>query len=142
MTLLDWTYGPVAELERMRRGMDDLFERFGFPPGIGVAFPAMNLYDQGEEILVAVEVPGVPKDRLRVDLRENVLTLSGSRDPAPYENASPLREETPAGTFTKSLRLPVKVAAEKVEAQYKDGILLIRMAKSEESKPKQIAIQA
>jgi HSP20 family protein len=142
MTLIDWTYSPVAELERMRRGMDELFERFGFSPGGGVAFPAVNLYDQGEDILVAVEVPGVPKDRLQVDLRENVLTLSGTRDPAPYENASPLREETPSGTFTKSLRLPAKVASDKVEAQYRNGILLIRCPKSEESRPKQIAIQA
>lgn len=142
MAMLDSIYSPVADLERMRRGMDELFERFGFSPGIGVAFPALNLYDRGDEILVAVEAPGVPKDRLQVDLRENVLTLSGTRDPAPYENASPLREETPFGTFTKTLRLPSKVAADKVEAQYKDGILLIRCPKSEEGKPKQIAIQA
>lgn len=142
MTLFDWTFSPVSELERMRRSMDELFERFGMTPGSSLAFPAVNLYDKGEELVVAVEVPGVPRDRLQVDLRENVLTLSGSREAAPYQNASALRQETPSGTFSKTLRLPAKVDADKVEAQYKEGILLIRMPKSEESKPKQIAIHA
>lgn len=142
MALMDWTFSPITELERMRRGMDDLFERFGMAPGADTAFPATNVYDTGDEILIAVEAPGVPKDRLQVDLRENVLTLSGTRESAPYRNASPLRQETPAGTFTKTLRLPAKVAPDKIQAQYKNGILLIRMPKSEESKPRQIAINA
>jgi HSP20 family protein len=111
-------------------------------PGSSLAFPAVNLYDKGEELVVAVEVPGVPRDRLQIDLRENVLTLSGTREAAQYGNASVLREETPSGAFTKTIRLPSKVHAEKVEAQYKEGILIIRMPKSEESKPKHIAIHA
>lgn len=142
MTVFDWTFSPITELERMRRGMDDLFERFGMSPDAGVAFPPVNLYDKGDEIVLAAEIPGVPKEKLQVDLRENVIVLSGTRDPAPYENASALREEIPSGTFTKSLRLSAKVVADKAEAQYKDGILLIRMPKSEESKPRQIAIHA
>jgi HSP20 family protein len=142
MAFFDWTYNPLGEIERMRREMDDLFGRIGYTPSFTSAFPPVNLYDQGDEILVAAEVPGVPKEKLTVDLRENVLTLSGTRERASYPNASPLREETPSGEFSKSIRLPVRVAPDKVEATCKNGILHIRLAKSEESKPKQIAIQA
>jgi HSP20 family protein len=142
MTLLDWTFSPISEFERMRREMDELFERFGVASGAGTGFPAANIYDRGEEILVAVEVPGVPKDGLKVDLRDNALTISGTRNGADYKDASALRRELPAGEFTKTLRLPVKVAAERIEAHCKNGILLVRMPKSEESKPRQIAINA
>lgn len=142
MALFDMTYNPISEIERMRRDMDDLFGRIGLTPSFVSGFPAVNFYDQGDDILLAVEIPGVPKDKLNVDLRDNVLTLSGTRERAPYPNASALREETPSGTFTKTLRLPAKVAPDKVEAQSKNGILHIRLSKSEESKPRQIAIQA
>lgn len=142
MTLLDWTFSPISEFERMRREMDQLFERFGAASGAGTGFPATNIYDKGDEVLVAVEVPGVPKEGLQVDLRENALTISGIREPATYKDASALRRELPAGAFTKTLRLPVKTAADRIEAHYKNGILLVRMPKSEESKPRQIAINA
>jgi HSP20 family protein len=143
MTLFDYGWSPLGELDRMRRGMDELLERFGAFPGFGSgsAFP-MNIYDNGDELLVALEAPGVARDSFRLNVRENVLTVTGTRAGAEYKDASALREETPRGEFTRTLRMPAKVDADRVEAKYRDGILQIRMPKSEEAKPKQIAIEA
>lgn len=141
MATLEWNFSPLAEIERMRRDMNELFGRFGTTPG-AAAFPPVNVYDKGEEILATVEAPGVPKDKLKVEIRDNVLTISGTRDPAPYRDASALRLEIPTGDFTKLVRLPAKVASDGIEAQYRNGILQIRMPKSEESKPRQIAVEA
>lgn len=142
MSILDWTFNPMTEMERMRREMDDLFGRFGWSPGQEAGFPGVNLYDAGEDILVAVEAPGMAKDQLKVELRENALILSGTREAPDGKEESALREERPSGTFAKTIRLPIEVAAEKVEAQFKDGILRIRLPKSEQSRPRQIAITA
>lgn len=142
MTLLDWNWSPLNELERMRKGMDDLMERFGTLPGsAGGPFP-VNVYDTGEDILAVLEVPGIPREALQVDLRENALTVSGTRGEASYKEASALRRECPTGSFTRTLRMPVKVDADRISAQYRDGLLSVRMPKSEEAKPRQIAINA
>lgn len=142
MSILDWTFNPLTEVERMRREVDNLFGRFGWTPGQEGGFPGVNLYDAGDDILVAVEAPGMTKDRLKVELREDALVLSGTREAPEGKDGPALREERPSGTFAKTIRLPIKVAAEKVEAQFKDGILRIRLPKSVESRPRQIAITA
>jgi HSP20 family protein len=122
--------------------MDELMERFGaFPGSAGGPFP-VNVYDTGEDILAVLEVPGIPKEALQVDVRENALTVTGTRGEAPYKDASALRRECPTGSFTRTLRMPVKVEAEKISAQYRNGLLSVRMPKAEEAKPRQIAINA
>lgn len=140
MALEDWTFTPLTGFERMRRELDDVFERFG--PGMGGTFPAVNLYDTGEDIVLAVEAPGVKKEDLGVELREQVLTLTGSRQPSGTEGAALLRGESPYGDFTRIVRIPVQVQSERIEAKFKDGILSVRMPKSEAAKPRSIAIQA
>ena len=141
MDIMDYNFGPFNDFERLQRQMDELFDRIGFSPRSGT-FPAMNIYDEGEDFVVAVLVPGVSKEELGVDLRENVLTVTGTRKPAEYEGATVLRKESPSGDFRRSLRIPGKVKTDSVHAEFKDGTLLIRMPKSEESKPKHIAISA
>lgn len=142
MAFEDWTFGPLGGLERMRREMDDVFERFGLGLGAGGSFPAVNLYDAGDDILVAVEAPGVKKEDIGVELREQILTVTGSRpDPRP-EGSALLRRERPHGEFMRVLSLPVPVQSDRIEARFKDGILSVRMPKSEAAKPRSIAIQA
>lgn len=144
MAIIDWTVSPGTsferEFDRLRRQMDDVFGRLGY--GAGAGFPAMNVYDQGEEMLVAVQAPGVRKDDLAVDLRENTLTVSGKREAPDYPDSGILREECDYGEFRRSVRIPTRVQNDKIEANLKNGILLVRMPKAEEAKPKHIAINA
>lgn len=144
MALSDWTFTPgmsfEREFDRLRRQMDEVFGRMGV--GAGAGFPAMNIYDQGGEVLVAVQAPGVKKEDLNVELRENTLTVTGSRKAPDYPDAGVLREESFYGDFKRSVRIPAKVKHDSIEANLKNGILLVRMPKSEETKPRQIAINA
>lgn len=145
MAIIDWTFNRPTdfgrEFDRLRKHLDQAFDRFGLASGFGAAFPALNIHDQDSDLVVAIEAPGLHKDSLTVELRENVLTLSGKRDLPAYGNATVLRMECPHGDFRRTLRIPVKVDADKIQANFQNGILLIRMPKSEEAKPRQITIQ-
>ncbi|MDB5104993.1 MAG: Hsp20/alpha crystallin family protein [Fibrobacteres bacterium] len=144
MALTDWTFTPTPgmerEFDRLRRQMDDIFGRIGL--GAAAGFPAMNVYDRPDDVIVAVQAPGVRKEDLTLDLRENTLTVSAKREAPLYRNASVLREECDYGEFKRSLRIPSRVQNDRIEAQLKNGILLVSMPKSEEAKPKQISINA
>lgn len=142
MALEDWTSGPLTGFDLLRREMDDVFERFGLGLGVGSSFPAVNLYDSGDDILAAVEAPGVKKEDIGVELREQVLTVTGSRPASRSEGATLLRRERPHGDFMRAVTLPVPVQSDKIEARFKDGILSVKMPKSEAAKPRAIAIQA
>jgi HSP20 family protein len=144
MALSDWTFTPglnfEREFDRLRRQMDDVFGRIGM--GTGAGFPAMNIYDEGDHILVAMQAPGVEKGDLKVELRESALSVTGSRKPAEYPDSMVLRDECDYGEFKRSVRIPVKVQQDGIEAGLKNGILTIKMPKSEESLSKSIAINA
>ena len=122
--------------------MDDVIERFGLRAGLGGQFPAINVYDTGEDVLVAVEAPGKKKEDKTVEIREQVLTLSGSRPAAQPEGATLLRKECPHGEFMRAISLPAAVSGDGSEAKFKDGVLSVRLHKTEAAKPRAIAIQA
>lgn len=146
MAIEDWTFTPITgferSFERMRREMDDMFHRYGMATGGRGAFPASNVYDTGDEILVAVEAPGVKKDQLKIELRERVLTLTGVRQEEEPQGGTLLRDERPVGDFLRAFSIPAQVQSDRIQAQFKDGILTIHLPKTEESKPKSIAIEA
>jgi HSP20 family protein len=137
----DWSFSPLGEFDRLRRQIDDVFGRFGFSPSLGV-FPPLNIYDEDGRFLVAARLPGLKKESLNVEVRENVLTIAGAREPSAPEGAEVLRQECAAGEFRRNLRLPASVKNDAAEARFKDGILLVTIPKSEAAKPRQIAISA
>jgi HSP20 family protein len=141
-TTLDWGFSPISEFDRLRLQMDELFDQFGRTSGVNGVFPAANVYDKGDDLVIALEAPGVDKGSLVAEVRDNVLILGGMRPGPSYSNASPLREECYRGEFRRNIRIGTKVQADKVKAAFKDGILVVTMPKSEEAKPKTIAIEA
>jgi HSP20 family protein len=148
MALSDWTFTPGLEFERefdrLRQQMEDVFGRIGIGTGMGTGtgFPAMNIYDDGDHVLVAMQAPGVEKDDLKVELSESTLSVSGNRKPADYPDAVVLRDECDYGGFKRSVRIPIKVRQDGIEAGLKNGILTIKLPKSEETLSKNIAISA
>lgn len=146
MAIVDWTFSPATgidrEFDRLRRQVEDVFGRFSVVSGIRTGFPAMNIYDLDDSIVVAVEAPGLTKESLTAEARENILTITGKREPTDFGDAAVLREERFGGEFRRTLRIPFKVHNEKIEASIKNGILLVRMPKLEEAKAKRIAIHA
>jgi HSP20 family protein len=133
------------EMERMQREMDRLFDSF-FPRRRRfetVDFPPLNVWTNSEGALVAVELPGIKAEQLELAVVGDTLTLRGKREANNLpEGARYQRRERFQGEFARSIQLPFTIDADKVEAEYKDGILTITLPRAESEKPKHITVQA
>ncbi len=103
--------------------------------------PTMDLFEDKDGFYVHVELPGMKKEDIELSLHEGCLSISGERklDKA-SEETDLYRAERFFGRFQRTVSLPAQVAADKVRAQYKDGILTVTLPKAEEAKPKQIEV--
>jgi HSP20 family protein len=103
--------------------------------------PALDLYEDKDNLVVKVELPGMKREGIEVSLHEGSLSISGERkSEEKHEDADVYRTERFFGRFQRTVALPTPVAADKVKAQYKDGILTITLPKTEEAKPKRIDV--
>lgn len=103
--------------------------------------PALDVQENKDNYTVRVEVPGLRREDIEVALEDGALTISGERKTeTPVEGTEVHRQERFYGKFARVITLPTVVAADKVKAQYKDGILTVTLAKAEEAKPKQIIV--
>lgn len=147
-------WDPIQELEQLKREMDDLFRtfsedvwdipsfRFSFLPGVSTrTYPLVNLAEDKDNVYVEALAPGIEPESLEVSVLNNTVRIAGEK-PA-IKDVKPEafhRNERGAGKFIRTLSLPVEVDADKVKAEYKNGILLLTLPKAESAKPKQISI--
>ena len=104
--------------------------------------PALDLYEDKDNLVVKLEVPGMKREDIDVSLHEGSLSVSGERrSEEKHKDADVYRTERFFGRFQRIVALPTPVAADKVKAQYQDGILTITLPKTEEAKPKQIDVK-
>ena len=137
-------WNPFGELSRMQRDLDRLFGEAGGRPRAGLGdFPAVNVWTNEEQALVTAEIPGIDPGSIEVTVKDNVLSLRGSRDPEETaEGEAYLRQERGVGSFVRSFTLPYRVDADNVAAEYRNGILYLTLPRSEADKPKKIAVKA
>lgn len=103
--------------------------------------PALDVYEDKDQFTITAELPGMNKEDIDVSLHNGSLTLSGERKSEHQgEEAGVYRSERFFGRFQRSVDLPTAVVAEKVKAEYLNGILHITLPKAEEAKPKQISV--
>ena len=103
--------------------------------------PVVDIYDSEKAIVTNAELPGVTKDTITLDVKENILTLRGERkSDEEVRKENYYRMERCFGTFERAFTLPSTVDPAKITANFKDGILKIEIPKAEEKKPKQITI--
>lgn len=154
MSLVRWN--PVRDLATfpsdivsMQKEINQMFDRF-FRGGTldegdimpTTWLPAVDLVEKDNEFVAKVELPGVNKDDVKITLQENILTIRGEKkEEKETKESSYHRLERSYGSFQRSFTLPTTVKADKVEAQYKDGILTINLPKAEEAKRKQIEVK-
>jgi HSP20 family protein len=106
------------------------------------SYPYVNIADMNDTIHVAAEVPGVPKNDIKIQLHNDMLTISGERTrPELKAEGAWVRQELTYGPFERTFKLPYEVDASKVTAECSDGILRIKLPKTEAAKPKAIVIQ-
>lgn len=122
---------------------DELEQFFNFPAATTNAWsPALDVYEEKDNYVVKVELAGVNKEDVKLSLERGTLTISGERkSEAKQETTEVHYSERFYGRFQRTVNLPESVAADKVTAQYKDGILTVTLPKSEEAKPRQIDIK-
>jgi HSP20 family protein len=141
---------PWPALDRWSNLRDELNSFFDMPfwSGFGRTgqlftgwSPALDLYESGDHLVAAVELPGMRKEDIDISLHDGTLTISGERKSESTKNGETAqRTERYVGTFRRSIALPTRVDAGKVSATYQDGILRVTLPKAEEAKPKQIQV--
>jgi HSP20 family protein len=102
--------------------------------------PALDLYQNNDNLVAVVELPGMRKDDIEISLHDGTLTIAGERKSSESNGEKAERTERYVGTFRRSISLPARVDANKVNATYRDGILTITLPKAEEAKPKRINV--
>jgi HSP20 family protein len=103
--------------------------------------PALDLYESNDDVIAALELPGMRKEDIEISLHDGTLTISGERKRESSGNGEKAeRTERYIGTFRRSVALSTRVDANKVSATYRDGILTVTLPKAEEVKPKQIQV--
>ena len=140
---------PLAEIARweqqMERRFADLFSgritRLWDNDDSEVAEPALDLYEDGNEVVVKAEMPGMTKDDIKISFADNVLTIRGEKKQEDEDRGKDYyRSERVYGAFMRRVVLPTEVNAEKARALFKNGVLEIRMPKSESAKKKEIKV--
>lgn len=145
MAIVRWS--PFRDLIGIQQEVNRLFEDLmtrraeaGVEGAVWV--PAADVAETEDAVSVKVEAPGVDKDDIKISVTNNVLTIRGEKKmEKETSEESYHRIERVYGSFVRSLELPTVVQADKVTASFKDGVLTIVLPKSEEVKPKEIAIE-
>ena len=124
------------------RQFGDLFRDWPSARGGGFV-PAVDLSENDSHYTITVEIPGVNKDDVHVELQDDLLVISGEKKSEREEKKDRGRYlERSYGSFSRSFTLPGDADAERLEASFKDGVLKIRVPRREAVKPKQIAIKS
>lgn len=143
-TITRWE--PFRNLTSFQDQMNRLFEDAFFRGRTGDSAlttwaPAVDIYETGDELVVKADLPDVSEKDLDVRVENNTLTLRGERKfEREVSEDNYLRVERTYGSFTRSFSLPSTVNTEAIKAEYRNGVLTVRMPKREESKPKQIKV--
>ena len=132
------------EMDQLQREMNRLFDStsrgqvFSAPN-----YPAINIWTNDNGQLISAEMPGVHPDDIDIDVTGDALSISGDRKPDEVaKDARYHRRERSYGSFSRTIQLPFMVDTNKVEANFKNGILMISLPRAEADKPKKITIKS
>jgi HSP20 family molecular chaperone IbpA len=102
--------------------------------------PVTDIFETDQALSLIVEMPGVKKENVDVQVENDVLTISGRIDFSNYEGLQPVYTEYNVGDYARSFQLSSKVDQWKIEAQLKDGVMTLVLPKAEKAKPRKIAV--
>lgn len=133
-----WPYTSKSSLDRVFDSFFDVDQEIKESKLI----PAVDVEENENEYLLKMDIPGFKKENLNIEVRENLITLSGERKNERVEkNKTYHLEERSYGNFKRVFELPSPVDEEKVEAKYEDGVLNLKLTKATQQSPKKIAIK-
>jgi HSP20 family protein len=146
MAIVRWN--PTRDLTQMREEMDRLVGQFlrrgegeEATWGQGMWAPPVDIYETDDAFMLKAELPGFTKEDVNIEVHENRLIIRGERKRETEAKEDQYhRLERAYGRFERAFWLPTTVDAEHIQASFKNGILEMRLPKSEKAKPKQIPI--
>jgi HSP20 family protein len=102
--------------------------------------PPTDVWETEDALTVVMEVPGVAREAVEIELKEDVLRVEARVDPARYEGLQPVHTEYGVGHWARAFALPDGVDRERIEARLEDGVLTLTLPKAAEAKPRRIAL--
>lgn len=135
------------EMDMLRKEIDQAFRGVArshtFLPGIGAGeYPRMNLAEDDSNYYLEALVPGIDPNDIDLNLMRGTLTLTGERKSDDGNERTWHRHERGAGKFMRTIELPDSIDSSKVDAEYRNGVLLITLPKPQSEKPKKISVRA
>jgi HSP20 family protein len=133
---------PFAALLTVQRAMDNATRNdwFGTLTGGRGAFPPVNVFEQDGDFVLVAELPGVKKEDLDIQVKGDTVRVHGKKSVEYADDASVHRRERAGGEFDRTLTLPAQLDAAKVSAEYRDGVLTLRLPRAESEKPRSVTI--
>lgn len=133
--------GFFSPFEEMERWFEEAFRRPFFAPSwmprlkfpeVGSMYPTVDIFEDGNNVVVKAELPGMKKEDIEVNISDDVITISGDKKTEDkVEKKDYYRLERSYGSFTRTLRLPAETQTEKAKASFNDGVLEVRIPKTE-----------
>ncbi|MBD3161195.1 MAG: Hsp20 family protein [Candidatus Eisenbacteria bacterium] len=155
MTLVRWQprgtvsrWAPNRDVEGIQNEMNRMFDWFfGRESGESLVdsawIPAVDIFQDADNYHVHVDLPGMQRDDIDITMSGDSLTISGEKKrESKQDDDNFFRVERSFGRFSRSMRLPSSVDAERISAKYQDGVLQIVIPKAETARPKQIKVQS
>jgi len=138
---------PFFDVGKTLEEMDRMFGQMGQPLSVRSVprgtFPAVNIYEQDNGVVLMAEMPGVKPEQLDLVVQGDSVTLKGQRQAEDLPNGDRFyRRERPVGMFTRTVTLPEPINPDSVKAEYKNGVLKVHMEKAEQAKAKKITIKS
>jgi HSP20 family protein len=133
---------PIDALFRLQRALDQRLDSDWLEDattGTG-AFPPINVFQQGTDFAAFIEMPGVRKEDLTLEARGSTIRISGKKIVDYGDKASIHRRERVAGSFDRTITLPIEVDANRIAADYRNGMLVLTLPRAESDKPKSIKV--
>lgn len=133
---------PFQALLDLQRSMDSALRSnwlAGTTAGRG-SFPPINVFQKGEDFVAIIELAGVAKDDLNIEVKEGLIRISGEKKVDLPEGVSSHRRERIFGAFDRTVSIPSNIDSAGVKAEYRDGILALLIPRAEADKPRKVNI--
>ena len=135
-------WDPIAEIASLQRDLNRALGAFREgDAGTSAWMPPVDVWETERELVYAFDLPGMPEDRISIELEDNALTVSGERERSTeIPRDTFYRFERRFGQFSRTIGVPQGISESDISADYRDGVLQVRIAKPEAPKPKKIQI--
>jgi HSP20 family protein len=134
---------PFETLFAFQRALEDRLSSdwLGTTTAATGTYPAINVFQQGDDLVAIVELPGINKEDLNIQAKENTIRIAGRKAIDYPGNVSLHRRERLSGVFDRTLVVPMQIDPDRIKAEYNDGLLALFIPRAEKDKPRTIEVR-